>query len=136
MSFEIIEHTADIGIHSKGKNLEEAFREAGRGMFSIITDLDKVEKKKELNIVLKQDDWEDLLVSFLSELIYLHEVKDMLFCDFDVELRENDKKELNVIGKGEKMDLDKHKMHTAVKAVSYHELLVDLEGEVKVIFDV
>ncbi|MFW6038240.1 MAG: archease [Candidatus Saliniplasma sp.] len=136
MSFEIVEHTADVGIHAKGKDLSEAFQEAARGMFSLITDMDKVEKEEVFKIELDSEEWDELLVDFLSELIYLHEVEDALFSDFRVDLISNDKKKLHAVVKGEKLDLNKHSFFTEIKAVSYHDILADPDGEVKVIFDV
>ncbi len=136
MPYEQFEHTADVGIRAWGEDIEEAFSEAGRGLYSIMTDLSKVESKIEENIKISEDNWETLLVKFLSELIYLFEVKSYLFCDFDVNIKENEKLELKVIAKGEKMDLDKHDMDTAVKGVSYHEINVDPKGKVKVLFDI
>jgi len=136
MSFEIIEHTADIGVHAIGENLDEAFQEAARGMFSIITDMDKVKSEKEFKIELESEEWDELLVDFLSELIYIHEVESVLMSEFDVDLRSNHKKELKATVKGEKLDIDKHEFFTAVKAVSYHDILASPDGEVKVIFDV
>ncbi|MFW6040370.1 MAG: archease [Thermoplasmatota archaeon] len=136
MSYEYIEHTADIGVKARGDDLEEAFRETAKGMFSIITEIEKVEQIGEYRIELKENNWEDLLISFLSELIYIHEVEDLLFCDFEVKLRENDEKEMITLAKGEKIDLNKHNLETAVKGVSYHDISVDPDGEIKVIFDV
>ena len=137
MTYEQIEHTADVGIHATGDDLEEAFEEAARGLFSIITDIDKVEKVGEYKVQVKADDWEALLVDFLSELVYLFEVKSVLFSDFKISLSEEDGEKVLVCEAfGETMDLDKHEMDTAVKAVSYHEIEVDVKGEVRVIFDV
>ncbi|MFO7792156.1 MAG: archease [Candidatus Saliniplasma sp.] len=136
MTFEIIEHTADVGIHALGSDLDEAFQEAARGMFSIMTDLDKVESVEEYKLNLDSEEWDELLVDFLSELVYIHEVKDVLLSEFTVDLSSNEQKELQAIVKGEKLDLDKHKFFTEIKAVSYHDILADPEGEVKVIFDV
>lgn len=136
MPFEEFEHTADVGIHAYGEDLEEAFEEAGKGLFSIMVDLDTVEQKEEHEIELSADDWESLLVNFLSELIYIFEVKDYLFSDFEVHLEENDGRELTAIGKGEELDTDKHTLETAVKAVSYHEINIDTEGDIRIILDI
>jgi SHS2 domain-containing protein len=136
MSYEIIEHTADIGIKGEGSDLEEAFKETAIGMFSIIAGLDKVKSIGEYIIELEEENWEDLLVSFLSELIYLHEVEDLLFNDFEIKLNENDEKKITAKALGEKIDMDKHKLGTAIKGVSYHDLYLDNEGEIRVIFDI
>jgi len=108
-------------------------------MFSVITDISKVERVKEYDIEIEKDDIEGLLVNFLSELIYLHEVKSVLFSDFDVEIEENEKtdsKKLTATAFGEDIDLEKHDMETAVKAVSYHELSIDPKGNIKILLDI
>ena len=136
MGYKLIDHTADVGIEAKGENLEQAFRETAKGMFSIICDLDKVEGIGEYKIELSEHDWEDLLVSFLSELIYLHEVEDVLFSDFDITLKQNKEKTIIAHAKGEELDLDKHRLETAIKGVSYHDLQIDEDGKIRIIFDV
>ncbi|MBS3817086.1 MAG: archease [Candidatus Thermoplasmatota archaeon] len=135
--FELIDHTADVGIKATGEDLEETFQEAARGMFSIISDLSKVERKNEYKFEIEEDNLENLLVSYLSELIYLHEVKNALFSDFEVDIKsKNEGKTIKAKAVGEEIDLDKHDMDTAVKAVSYHELSIDPEGEIKIILDI
>lgn len=106
-------------------------------MFSIISDLSKVERKNEYKFEIEEDNLENLLVSYLSELIYLHEVKNALFSDFEVDIKsKNEGKTIKAKAVGEEIDLDKHDMDTAVKAVSYHELSIDPEGEIKIILDI
>ncbi len=136
MAYEQFEHTADIGVKATGDSLEEAFAEVGKGMFNVMTDIDNVEPLGEYRIELKAHDYEELVVDFLSELIYLFEVESLLFSDFDVTITSNDEKELVVKARGEKIDSEKHELLTAVKAVSYHDIKVDLDGEIRVIFDV
>jgi len=102
-----------------------------------MTDISKLEKKEEHHIEIEEDNWESLLVQFLSELIYLHEVKNFLFSDFGVKLEEEgEMKKITAIAVGEEIDLEKHEMDTAVKAVSYHDLTIDPEGDIKIILDI
>ncbi len=136
MAFELIEHTADIGIRAYGDGLEEAFREAGRGFTSIMCDLDKIEKKGSKTLTIKGDNWDTILVDFLTELIFYFEVEDLLFIDFDIEICDNDQKELNAVCYYEEYDPNKHEISGQIKAVSYHEIAVDPKGEIRVIFDV
>jgi len=136
IAFEQIDHTADVGIHAYGEDIESAFEETAKGMFSIITDLAKVGMKEQRQIELESDNIESLLVNFLSELIYLHEVHNELYSGFDVKIQKDEKYELTAYIKGEKIDLEKHEMDTAVKAVSYHELEIDSEGDIKIILDI
>lgn len=55
MPYEQFEHTADVGIRAWGNDIEEAFSEAGRGLYSIMTDLDKVDSSLEEEIEIKED---------------------------------------------------------------------------------
>ena len=40
--FEILDHTADVGIIAYGADLRQAFANAARALFSLITELDDV----------------------------------------------------------------------------------------------
>ena len=70
--FREIEHTADTGIIAEGTSLESMFASAAFGYYSILYDdfHDNRQKKKEIS--LREPAREDLLVSWLSELNYLH----------------------------------------------------------------
>ena len=46
--YEIIDHTADIGAKAYGKNLSEAFENAAKAMFDIITDKSEIESVERL----------------------------------------------------------------------------------------
>lgn len=105
-------------------------------MFSIITDISKVEEVEEYEVEIEEDEMDSLLVNFLSELIYLHEVNKVLFSDFEVKIKEKEGgKKLLATAFGEKIDLEKHEMETAVKAVSYHDLSI-ADGNVEILLDI
>ena len=42
--FEIVNHTADVGIIAYGADIKQAFANAARALFSLITELDNVER--------------------------------------------------------------------------------------------
>ena len=73
-TYELIDHTADVGIKAYGKTLSEAFENAAKGMFDIITDSSEIESIGQYNIELEAPDLEQLLVDWLSELLYLFEI--------------------------------------------------------------
>jgi SHS2 domain-containing protein len=136
VEYEIFDHTADVGIKAWGSDLSEAFENAAKGMFSIITDGSKIRSVKEYDISLKARDIEQLLVDWLSELLYLNGAKGMVFGDFDVEVDEG-KIELNAKVGGEKYDRKKHGYGAEIKAVTYHLLEVKKKPcMVGVLFDI
>ena len=85
--YKIIEHTADVGIEAHGTNLEEAFEEAAKGMFAIITDGSKIENKEKRKIEVPFDrDEEILLVDWLNELLYIYDIEGLVFGEFEVKI--------------------------------------------------
>jgi SHS2 domain-containing protein len=135
--YEIIEHTADIGVKAYGKSLSEAFANAAKAMFDIITDNSEIESVGEYKIQLEANDLEQLLVDWLGELLFLNAAKNLVFNFFNVDL--DDKKfRLTAHVFGEKFDISKHKIGVEIKAVTYHILEVRNKRpyHVQVLFDI
>jgi SHS2 domain-containing protein len=125
-AFEILDHPADIGIIAYGADIEELFYNAALALFSLITEPESIEEKLHLDLEVSSEDRDSLLVEWLNELIYLFDVKHILFNRFDIEsLTYN---ELKAICYGENFDPMKHKIKAGVKAATYHMLKID-EGD-------
>ncbi len=77
--YEIIDHTADIAIRTGGKDLNEAFANAAFAMFDTMCDAASVKPVGEFEVRVEGDDLELLLVNWLSELLYICDVDDVLF---------------------------------------------------------
>jgi len=134
--FEFIDHTADVGIIAYGADMSQAFANAARALFSLITELDDVEEVIHRDIELTATDEESLLVEWLNELIYQFDTEGILFKRFDIIQLNNT--QLKARGYGEKVDRSKHKLKIEVKAATYHMLKVD-KGDgckVQVLFDI
>jgi SHS2 domain-containing protein len=82
--FEIVDHTADVGIIAYGADISQAFANAARALFSLITELDDVAEFLHRDIELTAPDEESLLVKWLNELIYLFDTENIVFKRFDV----------------------------------------------------
>jgi len=136
-TYELIDHTADVGIKAYGKTLSEAFEHAAKGMFDIITDSSEIDSVGQYDIELEADDLEQLLVDWLSELLFLNSANNFVFGFFKVEIDEK-KKTLKGRVFGEKFNLSKHKIGAEIKAVTYHMLEVRNKQprHVQVLFDI
>jgi len=134
--FEIIDHTADVGIAAYGTTIAEAFANAGRGLFSLITDPDDIAESEYRDIEVTASDREGLLVTWLNELIYLFDAEGMLFRRFDIS--DLCATRLKARAYGEVADTSRHRLKTEVKGATYHMLEVDSTsgGRVRVLFDV
>jgi SHS2 domain-containing protein len=134
--FEILDHTADVGIIAYGADLSQAFANAGRALFSLIAELDNVEEVLYQDIELTASDEENLLVAWLNELVYRFDTEGIIFKRFDIV--QLDDTHLKARGYGEKVDSSKHRLKTGVKAATYHMLKVDKSDDfrVQVLFDI
>ena len=122
-TFEIIDHTADVGIIAYGANDKELFSNAALALFSLITNPESVDEKLHLDLQVSSEDRDSLLVEWLNELIYLFDVKHILFNRFDIESLTHN--ELKATCYGEGFDPIKHKIKLGVKAATYHMLKLD-----------
>ena len=135
--YDIIDHTADVGIKAYGKTISEAFENAAYSMFDIITDKSEIENTGQYDMELKANSLEQLLVDFLSELLFLNSTKNLVFGFFKVDLNEKQKK-LSAKIFGEKFNFSKHKIGEEIKAVTYHmlEIKKNKKYSVQVLFDI
>lgn len=134
--FEIFDHTADIGLIVYGENLKALFENAGEAFFRLITDMRRVRHRVEKRIDIGGESLDRLMVDWLSELLYLHDVENLLFRGFRVESVGEDG--LKAVVKGEPFQERVHVIKTEVKAVTYHQIEVRQEKRhwrAQVIFD-
>ncbi len=134
--FEIVNHTADVGIIAYGIDMNEAFANAAKALFSLITELDDVEEVVHRDIELTAPDQESLLFEWLNELIYLFDTENILFKRFDI--TQLSQTHLKARSYGEKVDSSRHKIKIGVKAATYHMLKIDRSNgnKVQVLFDI
>lgn len=118
--FRILEHTADVGFEAFGSTLPEVFENAARALAHLIVDLASVKPGEEIRIEVQGANLPDLLVNWLSEILYRHDAERWLFCDFKVESL--DDHAVSGIAWGEKLDQARHQTNLLVKAITYHQL--------------
>ncbi|MGB3561982.1 MAG: archease [Thermoanaerobaculia bacterium] len=140
MTYRFIEHTADTGLEVEARTLDELFVEALRGMTDCITEVEQVVPKTRRRLVVQAGDLGRLLVEWLSEVVYLFEVEDLLLSQAEVEIKESKEGfDLEATAAGEPYDPDRHPVKIALKAVTYHQLKVEQTPDgwqARVIFDI
>jgi len=138
--FEILEHTADIGLVAYGKNKKEVFLNTAKGMFKIIAGENRDLKEDFYDkIKLEAESLEDLLVAWLNELLYISEVKLVVLNKFKIE--ELSDYHIKAEIRGVKIDQIHFKIEKEVKAVTYYRLEFKKDEEsglwrAQVIFDI
>jgi len=136
--YELIDHTADIGIRVKGSSPEELFVHAAEAMFDILA-----RPKRTLipsisyPVTAEADSIDELLVRWLQELHMAFDMRKLVLTHIWID--EISPTRVSGGGKGLKFDGMRHTMGTQIKAVTYHGLKVEeQDGEwlAEVIFDI
>ncbi len=119
--WEHFPHGADIGVRGFGSSKTEAFEQAALAMTAVITSIDTVDEKDEVNITCEAPDDELLLVDWLNALVYEMATRNMLFKRFEVGSSNHS---LHAKAWGEKVDIEKHEPAVEVKGATYTALHV------------
>jgi len=72
--FELLEHTADVGIRARGATLEEAVEQATLGLAEVLGAL-RPGGGEVVDVEVTAGDPGALLVDWLNEVLWLHEVR-------------------------------------------------------------
>jgi SHS2 domain-containing protein len=136
-TFEVLDHTADIGIIAYGTDIKQVFANAAAGMASLIINPDEIDDHIHRNIELKSYDDENLLVEWLNELLYIFDVEHILFKRIEVTNLQNSKIETRCYG--DRIDFQRHRIKREIKAATYHMLTLDKKDTIysaQIIFDI
>ncbi len=120
VGFELVEHTADIGVRAWGRTREDVFREAARGMLSLVCDPREIGERETVEIAVEAAAPDLLLVGWLNELLYQFEARQLLFADMEI-LGLSDTR-LTARLTGERLDPGRHVMCGGVKGATLHQL--------------
>jgi SHS2 domain-containing protein len=122
MTYEIFEHTADLGIRVQAADLNSLFAEAGRALFSVIAhNLDDVRAVETIEFQIEGHETDFLLIDWLGELLFTFESRGLLLSQFSVRI---DDAGLTASARGEPFDDTRHRLEHEVKAITYHGLRV------------
>lgn len=115
-------HTADLGLEIFGQDESEIFANAGIALCSVLTEIKKIRNRKSWDIEAEGHDWEDLLVNFLSEILYRFDTEQILLRQIVI-LRLNPR-QVAARGRGEIYDPSRHPIKTGIKAVTRHQVSI------------
>jgi SHS2 domain-containing protein len=135
--YTILEHPADLGIEAVGKNLAEAFEQAALGLMSIMIDHSTLSPVERRMLELQAANGEQLLVNWLSEILYWFDGEKFAGKGFHIQTIAPDYLKGWVLG--ERIDPRKHSTRLDVKAITYHQIQVEENeqgGRVRVFLDI
>ena len=140
--YEVLPHTADVGVLVRARSARELFERSAAAMFDLMVDVSRVAESLPAGAVLDEvdveaPDREALLVAWLGELLGRAMVDGVIYAAFDISLLEDTRLLARVWGKP--VETAGQQFRTEIKAVTYHQLLVseDRDGwTARVIFDI
>ena len=118
--YEIIEHTADVGIEAGDSTLEGVFEQVAHGLFEILGAWEPG-PGEEVELKLEPADDGGLLVDWINELLYIQDTRDIVFTQLGVAKIDRQGLSATIGIKPRTTVLD----GTAVKAATYHRLSVE-----------
>jgi SHS2 domain-containing protein len=127
MPHRVLSHTADTGIEATGHSLASLIEELATGMFGLVATIEPSAAETWTKFDVESPTLEDLVVDTLSELVYLSEIEDLVFCAFRVELSPGS---LGVTMEAGGVPVAAvEPSGPPIKAVTYHRLVVEERAE-------
>ncbi len=134
--FREFEHTGDLGIELAAPTRGELFRRAAMALASLLVETASVTAIEQREITVEAETALDLMHDLLTELLALFMVEGFIWRDASV--KEADRS-LRVTLRGEPFDPTRHAFRGEIKAVTYHQLMVENSPDgwrSRIIFDV
>jgi len=140
--YALLDHTADVGVRAWGPDPSAAFAQAARGLFAIVLDADPATwhgagEPASRKASAEGSTWQALLVNWLADLLYLFEVE--RFVPREIAMQRCEPPRVAATLRGTVLASLDEVAGTAVKAVTYHQLAVEIGPEcteVRVILDI
>lgn len=137
--WEVLEHTADVGLRAEGASLEGAIASVIEGFGALVCPEGEVEPVDPYQLQVEAAALDDLVVDALDDLNYIHQTQRFLpgACEVVLEETDDGRHRATLRMLGETYDRDKHGHLMEIKATTYHglEIREDPPG-IEVLFDV
>lgn len=132
--FRFLPHTSEVKFKAYGKTLDNAFENAALALSQVIAKENKIRNTAKKEIKVRGENKENLLYSFLEEILYLFDAEHFIVAKAEVKINENNLK-ATLYGD----DSSNYKSLGEVKAITYSEMQIKKVSsgwEVQVVVDV
>ena len=135
--YRFFDHTADFGLEIFGRDAPRLFEEAADALFDLITGPSEPERSRQCKVEVSGQDWADLMVNWLRELLYLWNGESRLVRRTVVDALSET--HLQATLTCEAYDPGRHEIRNEIKAVTYHQIDVgpfEDGWRARVVFDI
>jgi len=137
LSYQIVDHTADLGIIVKGVDEKDVFIQAAYAMTDLMVEGDISKKTVMKDVSLQGEDFPDLMVRWLGEILYLFDGENLIVNS--IEIKSISPIQLKSTLTLSSFELEHHQVKREIKAVTYHQISVDKTKDgwqARIIFDI
>jgi len=137
LSYQIIDHTADLGIIVDGTDEKNLFVRAAQAMTDIMVEGDISKKTVIKDVLVEGEDFPDLMVRWLGEILYLFDGENLIVNS--IKIKSISPIKLRSTLTLTSFDSEHHQVKREIKAVTYHQISVDKVNDgwqARVIFDI
>ena len=118
--FEYVEVAAHVGVHAWGPDLPACFRQCTLAVFNLLVPLETVEPAESREAAAQGETPEALLVSWINECLYLHDIEGFVLRDLDPP--RVDGARVHAFLRGEPVDPERHPRGMFGGAATVHAL--------------
>ncbi len=108
-----------------GATEAEAFEQAALALTAIVTSIDLVEPRQQIELHAENSDPDMLFVDWLDSVVFEMATRKMLFSRFEINLSGG---KLNARAWGEPVDVERHHPAVEIKGATLTELKVEKQG--------
>ena len=137
LTYQIIDHTADLGIIVKGVDEKDVFIRAAYAMTDLMVKGDISKKTVIKDVSIQGEDFPDLIVKWLGEILYLFHGEKLLV--HSIEIKSISPITLRSTLTLSSFEPERHQVIREIKAVTYHQISVDNVNDgwqARIIFDI
>ncbi|MEX2148526.1 MAG: archease [Candidatus Rokuibacteriota bacterium] len=120
--YEHFDVEADVGVRAWAPSLAEAFAQTALGVFALIVPPEDVAERETREVRAQGDGLETLLVSWINECLYVHEIEG--FAVHRVSVTVIPGAFVHGVLHGEPLDPARHRLGSVVKAATLHGVAV------------
>jgi SHS2 domain-containing protein len=132
----LLDHTADMGMEVTGSDPPELFTKAARAFIHMMLGDIRSKGRDIINISIAGEDPPDLMVRWLTEILYLFEGEHLITTEIVID--ELSSSTLNASLAVTPFDPSRHEVLREIKAVTYHQIDVAMHDGIwkaRIIFD-
>lgn len=136
LDYSLLDHTADMGFDIYGSDPADLFKKAGKALIHTMFGAIQSKGADTIKISLTGDDLSDLMVRWLTEILYLFEGEHLVTTDIIIDSLSSAKIDATITTSP--FDPSRYEILREIKAVTYHQIdVTEKDGiwKARVIFD-